>query len=73
MTQLELLKVQYNSRPGFLMPPHLFANFEIKKDYQNEPKFNGVFWRNNLTKIKDGAYAIDLDEYKSKGTHSLAL
>ena len=55
------------------MPPHLFANFEIKKDYQNEAKFNGVFWRINLTKIKDGAYAIDLDEYKSKGTHSLAL
>ena len=32
--------------------------------YQNEPRFNGVFSRNNLPKIiKDGAYVINLDEY----------
>ena len=43
MAQLELVKVQYNSTPGFLMPPHFLTNFEIKKNYQNEPKFNGVF------------------------------
>ena len=33
---------------GFLMPPHSLTNFEIQKYYQNEPKFNGVFSRNNL-------------------------
>ena len=38
----------------FFMPPHLFINFEIQKYYQNEPKFNGVYLRNNLPKIKDG-------------------
>ena len=42
-------------------------------DYQNEPKFNGVYSRNNLPKIKDGAYVINLDEFKSIGTHWIAL
>ena len=38
-------------------------------NYQNEPKFNDVYSRNNLLKIKDGAYVINLDEFKSIGTH----
>ena len=29
--------------------------------------------RNNLFKIKDGAYVINLDEFKSIGTHCIAL
>ena len=45
------------------MLPHPLTNFEIQRSYQNQPKFNGVFSRNNLPKtIKDGAYVIDLDE-----------
>ena len=52
---------------GFLMPPH--PNFEIQK-YKNEPRFNGVYSRNDLLKkIKDGAYIINLDEYADVGTH----
>ena len=51
------------------MPPHPLKNFEIQKYYQNEPKFNGVYSRNNLPKIKGGAYIINLDEYESIGTH----
>ena len=51
------------------MPPHSLTNFEIQKHCENEPKFNGVYSRNNLSKIKDGAYAINLDEYKSIGTN----
>ena len=47
------------------MPPHHLTNFEIQKYYQNEPKVNGVCWINNLPKIKDGAYVINLDEFKS--------
>ena len=59
---------------GFLMPPHPLTNFEIQRYYQNEPKFNGVFSRNNLPlKIKDGAYVINLDEYVDVGTHWIAL
>ena len=59
---------------GFLMPPHPLTNFEIQKYYQNEPRFNGVFSRNNLPKkIKDGAYVTNLDEYADVGTHWIAL
>ena len=43
-------------RLGFLMPPHPLTNFEIQRYYENEPRFNGVFSKNNLPlKIKDGA------------------
>ena len=55
------------------MPSHPLTNFEIEKYYQNEPKFNGVYSRNNLPKIKDGTYVINLDEFKSIGTHWIAL
>ena len=51
------------------MPPHPLTNFEIQKYYQNEPKFNGVYSRNNSPKIKDGAYTINLDEFESIETH----
>ena len=36
------------------MLPHPLANFEMQKYYENEPKFNGVYSRNNLSKIRDG-------------------
>ena len=55
------------------MPPHPLTNFEIKKYYQNELRFNGVYSRDNLPKIKDGAYIINLDEYSDIGTHWVAL
>ena len=34
---------------GFLMLPHPLTNFEIQKYHQNEPRFTGVFSRNNPT------------------------
>ena len=56
------------------MSPHPLTNFEIQKYYENEPRFNGVFSRDNLLKkIKDGAYVINLDEHKDTGTHWIAL
>ena len=59
---------------GFLMKPHPLTNFEIQKYYENEPRFNGVYSRNNLPKkIKDGAYVINLDEYEDISTHWIAL
>ena len=55
------------------MLPHPLTNFEIQKYYQNEPRFNGVYSRDNLPKrnsvecnsfgIKDEAYVTNLDEY----------
>ena len=56
------------------MTPHLLTNFEIQAYYQNEPRFIGVYSRDNLpAKIKDGAYVINLDEYSDIGTHWIAL
>ena len=55
------------------MPSHPLTNFEIQNYYQNEPKFNVVYSRNNLSKIEDGAYVINLDEYKSVRTHWIAF
>ena len=56
------------------MPPHPLTNFEIQNYYQNKPRFNGVYSRNNLPKkIKDRAYVINLDEYADVGTHWIAL
>ena len=49
------------------------ANFEIQKYYQNESRFNGVYSRDNLLKINDQAYIINLDEYSDIGTHWVAL
>ena len=45
----------------------------MQKYYQNEPRFNGVYSRDNLPKIKDGAHVINLDEYLNIGTHWVAL
>ena len=36
-------------------------------------KFNGFYSRNDLPKVKRGAYTIDLEEYKSIATHWIAL
>ena len=58
---------------GIVTPPHPLTNFEIQK-YQNEPRFNGAYSRDNLpNKIKDGAYVKNLDEYSDIGAHWIAL
>ena len=53
------------------MPPYPLTNFETQKYYQNKPRFNGVYSRDNLTRIKDGTYIINLDKYSDIGTHWL--
>ena len=55
------------------MLSHPLKKIEELKYYQNEPKFNGIYSRNNLPKVKDGAYVTNFDEYKSIGTHWIAL
>ena len=62
---IDLLRI----KNGFLMPPYPLTNFDVQKYYQNEPRFNDVCSRNNLPKIKDGSYVINLDEYSDIGTH----
>ena len=45
-----------------LIPPHPLTNFEIQDYYENEPRFNGVYSRDNLPKtIRNGAYVVNLD------------
>ena len=57
-----------------LLPFHPLKNIETSEYYKNEPRFNGVYSRNNLpNKIKKGAYVINLDEYENTGTHWVSL
>ena len=59
---------------GFLMLSHPLTIFEIQKHYQNEPRFNGLYSRNNLPKkLKDEANLINLDECSEVGTHWIVL
>ena len=51
------------------MRPYPLTNFEIQKYYQKEARFNGIYSRNNLSQIKDGACIVNLDEYESIGSH----
>ena len=55
------------------MLPHPLTHFEIQKDYENEPTFNAAYSRNNLSKIKYGAYIINLDQCESIETYLIAL
>ena len=55
------------------MAPHPLTDFEIQNCFQDEPKFNGFYSINSLTKIKDEAYVINLDDFKSIRTHWIAL
>ena len=45
----------------------------MQKYHQNEPRFNDVYSRDNLPKIKDGASIINLDEYSDIETYCIAL
>ena len=55
------------------MLPYTLTNFEIQKYHQNEPKFNEVYSRNNLPKIKNEVFVINRDDYKSIGTYLTVL
>ena len=55
-------------KSDLLIPFHPLTNFEISEYYENEPRFNGVYSRDNLpANIKKGAYVINLDEYEDAG------
>ena len=70
-------------KQNLLIPFHPLTNIEISEYFINEPKFNGVYSRNNLpnkirskelgSAVKKGAYVINLDKYENTGTHWIAL
>ena len=69
-----IISTGYGSKKKFWIPPHPLTNFEIQTYYQNEPRFDGVYSRDNIPdKIKDGAYVINLDGHSDIGTHCIAL
>ena len=41
---MEIIKKVKKQQNKFLILPHPFTNFEIQKYYQNEPRFNGVYF-----------------------------
>ena len=43
------------------------------KYFNYNPRFNGVFSRSNLPRIKDGAYVINHDDKNNKGTYWFSL
>ena len=56
------------------MLPHSLTNFEIQKFYQNKSGFNGVYFRDNSpSKIKDGTYVTNRDDYSDIGAHWIAF
>ena len=55
------------------MPLNSLNNIKITNYFKYERRFNGVFSRSNLHRIKYGAYVINLDDKKSKGTHWVSL
>ena len=52
-----------------LTPFYPLTNFEIQEYFKDEKRFNGVYSRSNLPKLKNGAYVINLDHSKNTGTH----
>ena len=56
-----------------LIPFHPLTNFEIQDYFKNEKRFNGVYSRNNLPKLKKGVYVINLDHSKNTGTHWVVI
>ena len=58
----------------FLMRPYLLTYLKIQRYFQNKPKFKGVYSQKNLPNtVKDRAYIVNLEEYKSLRTHWKAL
>ena len=68
-----MLRTGYGSKDLFLktlIPPHPLTNFGLQKYYQNEPRFNGFYSSDTLTKrIKNWGHVINVDEYADVGTH----
>ena len=69
----EIVRAAYGNKMSVLIPPYPLRKFEIQKYYQNEPRYNGVYSRDNLPRIKDGAYVKNIDEYSDIGTHWIFL
>ena len=57
----------------FLVSLYSLNDININNCFNYDPGFNGVFSRNNLPRIKDRAYVVNLDDRNSKGMHEISL
>ena len=64
-----ILRAAYGSKMDILKASYPLTKFEIKKYYQNEPRYNDVYSRDILHRIKDGAYVINIDQYSDIEIH----
>ena len=55
------------------MLPHPLIDFEKQRYSQHESKFNDIYFRNNLPKIKDEAYVRNIDGFKLLRTHWIVI
>ena len=56
-----------------LVPLHPLNNIEITKYFNYEPRYNGIFSKNSVCKIKDEAYVTNLDYKTSKRRYWVSL
>ena len=66
-TELDKESTELDKDYKILIPFHPLANFEIIKG------FNGVFFRINIPKLKNGTYVINLDHSENTGTHWIVV
>ena len=72
--RVNFVSKRFSVKIFFLILPHPLTYFEMQMYYQNELRFNRVYSRAYLPyKIKNGEYAINLDEYSNIGTHWITL
>ena len=62
---MKLIKI-FTSSPSIMQ-------FYITEYFNNEPRFNGVYSKDNLPRIKDETFFINLNDKQSKGTHWISL
>lgn len=55
------------------IPLHPLSKIEISEYINHETRFNGVFLRHDLSRIKDGSYVMIFDDKKIKGAHWVSL
>ena len=68
-TDQGLYRIGQGLKKQKLMPFHPLTNFEIIDYFEDVKSFNGVYSKNNLPKLKNGAYFINLDHSENTGTH----
>ena len=68
-----LFRAGQGIKKNSLAPFHPLTNFEITEYFKDEKRVNGVYSSNNLPKLKQGAYVINLEHSKNTGIHWVVI